>query len=502
MLTKRGCGILLHPTSLPGPGGIGSLGAEARRFIDLLCDMGMSYWQVLPLTPPACGNSPYSAFTAFGGNPLLIDLEQIVATGDLPDISCNDTLPAERVDFDAVARAKMELLYQAGTNFVSRNTETPRTFEFGHFCATTLWLHDFALFMALKRRYNGRSWNLWPKDASHSTPEMRLQLSKELDHEIMVQKYLQWQLSRQWQELRRYANERGIAVIGDIPIFVAYDSADVWSHHELFLLDSKGNPTVVAGVPPDYFSVTGQLWGNPHYDWDVMEQSGYSWWIERFSSMFELFDIVRIDHFRGFEAAWQVSAQEKTAEKGIWVKGPGERLFDTIQAAMGTLPIIAEDLGVITPEVIALRDRYNFPGMKILQFAFGSEPANPDLPHNHVKHGVVYTGTHDNDTSKGWYASLSEKERGVMNNYLGTSGDDSVGDLTRAALASVANTAVIPFQDILKLGSEARMNTPGTPFGNWEWRFSWDMLPQNLAATVRSQLERYDRAKRGEEYAP
>jgi 4-alpha-glucanotransferase len=502
MLNKRGCGILLHPTSLPGPGGIGSLGVNARRFIDLLYDMGMSYWQVLPLTPPACGNSPYSAFTAFGGNPLLIDLEQLVNEGDLPRTSGSGTFSDERVDYHAVVATKMELLYQAGADFLS-HSESPRTSEFGHFCTTTSWLHDFTLFMALKRRYNGHSWNLWPKEASHPTPEMRLQLSKELDHEIMIQKYLQWQFSRQWQELRRYANERGIAVIGDIPIFVAHDSADVWSHHELFLLDSKGNPTVVAGVPPDYFTVTGQLWGNPHYDWDVMEQRGYSWWIERLSSMFELFDIVRIDHFRGFEAAWQVSAKEKTAEKGLWVKGPGERLFDALQTAMGTLPIIAEDLGeVITPEVLALRDRYNFPGMKILQYAFDSVPANPDLPHNHVKHCVVYTGTHDNDTTKGWCTSLSEAGRGVMNAYLGTSGDDCVGDLTRAALASVSNTAIIPFQDILKLGSEARMNIPGIAFGNWEWRFSCDMLPQNLAATVQSQLELYDRAKQGREYAP
>lgn len=492
MLNKRGCGILLHPTSLPGPGGIGSLGADARRFVDLLCDMGMSYWQVLPLTPPACGNSPYSAFTAFGGNPLLINLERLAEEGDLSDVSCNGAFPEARVDYNAVAGTKMELLHQAGENFLS-NEENPRTFEFGHFCNTTPWLHDFALFMSLKRRYNGSSWNLWPDDVSHPSPETRLQLSKELDHEIAIQKYLQWQFLRQWQELRRYANERGIAVIGDIPIFVAYDSADVWSHHEFFLLDSKGNPTVVAGVPPDYFSSTGQLWGNPHYDWDIMEKRGYSWWIERFSSMFGLFDIVRVDHFRGFEAAWHVPAGEETAENGLWIKGPGEHLFDALQAAMGTLPIIAEDLGVITPEVIALRDRYNFPGMKILQFAFGSGPDNLDLPHNHTKHEIVYTGTHDNDTTRGWYNSIPDSERCEMNNYFGSSGDDCVGDLTRAALMSIADTAIMPFQDILKLGSEARMNVPGTPHGNWEWRFSWDMVPQELAASLRSQLERYGR---------
>jgi len=498
MLNKRGCGILLHPTSLPGPGGIGSLGADARRFIDLLCAMGMSYWQVLPLTPPACGNSPYSAFTAFGGNPFLIDLEQIACEGDLSPSSCSSSLPAERVAYDVVARTKMELLYQAGMNFLSRNRETPRALEFGHFCTTTPWLHDFALFMALKRRYNGSSWHLWPGDAAQPTAAMRLQLSQELEHEIALQKYLQWQFSRQWQKLRGYATERGIAVIGDIPIFVAYDSAEVWSHRRHFLLDPEGKATVVAGVPPDYFSATGQLWGNPLYDWDVMEQNGYQLWIDRFSATFALFDIVRIDHFRGFEAAWHIPADGKTAEKGECVKGPGTKLFDALRAAFGELPIIAEDLGVITPEVLALRDRYNFPGMKILQFAFDAELDERDLPHNHVRHGVVYTGTHDNDTTKGWYASRSAAERQEMCEYLGCSGVDGVGALTRAALMSVADTAIIPFQDILKLGSEARMNIPGTPFGNWEWRFSWEMLPENLASSVRRQLERYARTGRGE----
>jgi len=502
MLNKRGCGILLHPTSLPGPVGIGSLGENARRFVDLLHEMGMSYWQVLPLTPPACGNSPYSAFTAFGGNPLLIDLEPIAHAGYLADTSCSGSYPENRVDFGAVADIKMELLHQAGSAFMAQ--EGPlRTLEFRRFCDKTFWLHDFALFMALKHHFHGKSWHQWPEEAAHITPDMHQKYSETLRHEIGVQKYLQWQFSRQWQELRTYANERGITVIGDIPIFVAYDSADVWSHRELFLLDSKDCPTVVAGVPPDYFSSTGQLWGNPLYDWEVMEQNGYSWWIERFRSMFELFGIVRIDHFRGFEASWHVKSNDKTALKGAWIKGPGERLFDAVQTALGVLPIIAEDLGVITPEVIALRDRYNFPGMKILQFAFDCALDDQDLPHNHVRHGVVYTGTHDNDTTKGWYDSRSDAERHEMNAYLGTSGDDSVENLMRAALMSVADTAIIPFQDILKLGSEARMNIPGTLSGNWEWRFSWDMLPRDLGASVRSQLERYERTNNGKYiYAP
>jgi 4-alpha-glucanotransferase len=497
MLNKRGCGVLLHPTSLPGPGGIGSLGADARRFIDLLYDMGMSYWQVLPLTTPACGNSPYSAFTAFGGNPLLIDLERVVQEGDLSASCCNGRYPEDRVDFGAVVATKMELLYQAGSAFLIQK-ETPRSSEFRNFCDTTPWLDDFALFMALKRHFRGNMWNQWPEEAARITPELHQNYSEKFVHEIGVQKYLQWQFSRQWKELRSYANQRGIAVIGDIPIFVAYDSADVWSRRELFLLDSKGNPTVVAGVPPDYFSATGQLWGNPLYDWESMERNGYRWWIDRFTTIFELFDIVRFDHFRGFEAAWHVPANSKTARKGVWVKGPGERLFDALQDALGILPIVAEDLGVITPEVLALRDRHHFPGMKILQFAFDSEIDDRDLPHNHVKNGVVYTGTHDNDTTKGWCTSRSDVELTEMKTYLGTSGVDCVGDLMRAALMSVADTTIIPFQDILKLGSEARMNIPGTPFGNWEWRFSWEMLPRDLAASVRSQVERYGRAWHGE----
>lgn len=493
MLNRRGCGILLHPTSLPGPGGIGTLGADARHFVDLLQEMGMSYWQVLPLNPPACGNSPYSAFTAFGGNPLLIDPERLAEEGDLSSVD-HGTYPADRVDFGRVTVAKPKLLYRAAINFLAQG-KSPRTLEFRRFCETTPWLQDYALFMALKHRYKGAVWNLWPAEISHSTVEMRDHLSAELDHEIAIQKYLQWQFYRQWRELRRYANERGIAIIGDIPIFVAYDSADVWSRRELFLLDAECTPTFVAGVPPDYFSATGQLWGNPLYDWDALEESGYAWWISRFASLFELFDLVRVDHFRGFEAAWHIPVDAKTAESGEWVKCPGDRLFDALHAALGELPILAEDLGVITPDVLALRDRYGFPGMKILQFAFEKEPIN--LPHYHVKNGVVYTGTHDNDTTAGWYASISDAERARMNRYLGASGNDCVDALMRAALMSVANTAIIPLQDVLKLGSEARMNVPGTPFGNWEWRFSWEMLPVALTASLRSQLELYDRMKSG-----
>lgn len=496
MLNTRGCGILLHPTSLPGPGGIGSLGADARRFVDLLQAMGLSYWQMLPLTPPAYGNSPYSAFSAFGSNPLLIDLDRIVAEGDLADTGFVGRYPKDRVDFTAVAGRKIDLLHRAATTFLAEN-EPHRTGEFRQFCETTPWLDDFALFTVLKHHFDDKSWNRWPEEAARFAPERSRKYLQEFAHQIAVEKYLQWQFARQWRELRTYAHERGIAMIGDIPIYVAHDSADVWSHRELFLLDAGGNPTVVAGVPPDYFTTTGQLWGNPHYNWEVLAQDGYRWWIERFKANFALFDIVRVDHFRGFEAAWQVPATAETAEGGRWVEGPGERLFDTLLAELGPLAIIAEDLGVITPEVEALRDRYHFPGMKILQFAFASGPSDPYLPHNHTKNMVVYTGTHDNDTTRGWYDSLAYTECVAMNAYFGTSGDDCVGDLIRAALMSVADTAIIPFQDILKLGNEARMNLPGTTIGNWEWRFSWEMLPNGLAASVRAQVERYGRIQQG-----
>jgi 4-alpha-glucanotransferase len=492
MLKGRSCGVLLHPTSLPGADGIGSLGDDARRFVDLLAAMGMKFWQMLPLTPPACGNSPYSAFSAFAGNPLLIDLQQLAREGDLPVALCGGHFPEERVDYALVSDFKMGVLHQAAETFLSA-ARTNRTDEFWHYCDTTPWLHDFALFMALKQHYKGKAWHKWPKDVALLTPERYEKASVELGPEIGVQKYLQWQFFRQWRSLRQYAANQGVSFIGDIPIFVAYDSADVWRNLGLFLLDNQGKPTFVAGVPPDYFSKTGQLWGNPLYDWDVLERSGYGWWIERFRQSFLLFDCIRIDHFRGFEAAWQVPASERTAVRGGWVKGPGERLFDAVRSELGELPIIAEDLGVITPEVEAMRDNCGFPGMKILQFAFDSGPGNPYLPHNHVKNCVVYSGTHDNDTILGWYSGLSIKQQQGILSYLGCAGRDIVTDIIRTALMSVAGTVILPFQDLLGLPGEARMNVPGTAFGNWEWRFSWGMVSRSLGGDLGAMLERYGR---------
>ncbi|HEY3307332.1 MAG TPA: 4-alpha-glucanotransferase [Desulfuromonadaceae bacterium] len=493
MLNKRHCGILLHPTSLPGAEGIGTLGDDAWRFVNFLGGSGISIWQVLPLTPPAAGNSPYSAFSAFAGNPLLIDLEHLVREGDLPvGFTPETAIDEENIDFGRLLDSKLKILHKAATTFLEA-PKTVRMQEFWHFCDTTEWLHDYALFMALKRRYKGKIWQHWPADIALITPEMYEKASLELGPEIGAQKYMQWQFHRQWQNLKKHAAGHGITIIGDLPIFVAYDSADVWRNRELFLLDTKGNPTVMAGVPPDYFSETGQLWGNPLYDWKNMEISGYAWWIKRFKQMFELFDCVRVDHFRGFEAAWQVPAGERTAVKGTWVKGPGELFFDAVSAALGTLPIIAEDLGVITPEVEALRDHCGYPGMKILQFAFDSGPSNPYLPHNFEKNYVVYTGTHDNDTTLGWYHSLNPAARKQVLDYLASDGQDIVGDLIRVALMSVANTVILPLQDLLRLPSEARMNTPGTATGNWGWRFSWSMISRNFNINMAEKVELYGR---------
>lgn len=490
----RSCGVLLHPTSLPGPGGIGTLGEHARHFIDLLAGMGMSWWQVLPLNPSACGNSPYSAFSAFAGNPLLIDLDTLAHEGDLPRQVYADTTAEDRVDFAPLIPSRIKALHSAAAAFFASG-RSARMEEFWHFCDTTPWLHDYALFMALKQHYKGKSWHQWPTSAALPGPEMFEKASAEMGPEIGAQKYMQWQFSRQWGHLRAYAAAQGIAVIGDIPIFVAYDSADVWTNRDIFLLDGHGRPTVMAGVPPDYFSETGQLWGNPLYDWGTLAQRGYDWWVERFRYLLSQFDCIRVDHFRGFESAWHVPAGHRTAAKGVWVAGPGRHLFDALISALGPLPIIAEDLGVITHEVEALRDSYGFPGMKILQFAFGSGPANAYLPHNHIRHSVVYTGTHDNDTTAGWYAGLSQKERGEVCDYLGSPGRDPAGDLTRAALMSVADTVVIPFQDMLGLPATARMNVPGRADGNWEWRFTWDMIDKNMTERFRRKLELFGRCR-------
>ncbi|WP_243372333.1 4-alpha-glucanotransferase [Geotalea sp. SG265] len=492
MYRTRKSGILLHPSSFPGPGGIGAFGAEAYAFVDFLHHAGQTLWQILPLGPTAYGNSPYSCYSAFAGNPLLISLETLADDGDVGPGDLKIDLPSGRVDYGLVQPYKTALLRKAAGNFFAA-ADRQRMEEFWHFCDTTFWLHDYALFMALKEHFPGKSWCDWPEDIALRRSESMAAYSEKLGSAIGEQKYMQWQFSRQWQRLKGYANSKGIEVIGDMPIFVAFDSTDVWANPHLFHLDEKGRPTVVAGVPPDYFSKTGQLWGNPLYNWQRIADEDFSWWVARVRNDLSLYDRVRIDHFRGFEAYWEVPAGEKTAMNGRWVPGPGEAIFNALKSQLGNVALIAEDLGVITPEVEALRDKFGFPGMKILQFAFGSGPANPYLPHNHVQNCVVYTGTHDNDTTAGWFATLKEKGKQDILAYLNIGADNISWDFVRATLASVAVLAVFPLQDVLGLGSDARMNIPGVAGGNWSWRLSSDMLNDAVAKRLKALTELYGR---------
>lgn len=494
MARQRKSGILLHPTSLPGSGGIGSFGQEARHFVEFLHKSGQTLWQILPLGPTAYGNSPYSCYSAFAGNPLLINLEALVDDGDLlpQDLATEPETVSDRVDYGATELYKSGLFKKAAARFFAE-AHQKRKEEFWHFCDTTFWLHDYALFIALKEKFKGVSWRDWPDPVATREPEALAEWSEKLGAAIGEQKYLQWQFSRQWKKLKNYANVLGICIVGDLPIFVAYDSADVWANPQLFHLDEKGAPIVVAGVPPDYFSKTGQLWGNPLYNWERIAEDGYGWWIARLRNDLSQYDMVRIDHFRGFEAFWEVPVWEKTAINGRWVKGPGEAFFNALRAALGRLPIIAEDLGVITPEVEALRDQYDFPGMKILQFAFGSGPDNPYLPHNHVKSCVVYTGTHDNDTTAGWFDSMKPKEQKGVLSYFDREREEIVWQMVKCALASVADYAIIPMQDLLELPTSGRMNVPGVAGGNWSWRASTDAFSGKIAAKLAHATSLYGR---------
>lgn len=492
MISGRCSGILLHPTSLPGPEGIGTLGKEARSFIDFLAAAGQSLWQILPLGPPGSGNSPYSCFSAFAGNALLIDLETLVEEGDLLRGELVPTFPGGRVDFASVIKYKLPLLHRAAERFFSAG-ESPRLHEFWRFCDSTFWLHDYALFMAAKGYFRGDQWNHWPQRLKRRDPDACDEYGKLLGSEIGAQKYMQWQFFRQWYRVRNYANSRGVRIIGDAPIFVALDSADVWCNQHLFRLDVAGNPTVVAGVPPDYFSKTGQRWGNPLYDWGRVAEDGYGWWVARVRNDLALYDIVRIDHFRGFEAYWEIPAHERTAVKGRWVKGPGSGLFHALRQQIGTLPIIAEDLGIITCEVETLRDGFGLPGMKILQFAFDGGPGNAYLPHNHIHNSVAYTGTHDNDTTRGWYDSLDREKQRQVCEYLRSTPEEIVSVFIRTLLGSVAGYAVMPLQDLLQLDGSARMNIPGVADGNWGWRFDWEGLTSGIVEELRSLTTMYNR---------
>ncbi len=497
---ERSFGILLHPTSLPGPWGIGKIGREARAFVDWLAQAGARWWQVLPLGPTGYGDSPYQSFSAFAGNPYLIDPEWIFARGWL-EREDPPAFPQERVDYGWVYSWTWPFLRRAYQGFEARAGAADRRAwnEFRE--AEASWLEDYALFMAFKERFGGQPWSLWPAEVRSRQPAALRAAQQQLAGAVRFHAWTQWAFFRLWGELRAYAAARGIRIIGDIPIFVAYDSADVWAHPEYFYLDAQGRPTVVAGVPPDYFSPTGQRWGNPLYRWDALEAEGFQWWIDRIRHALKTCDLLRIDHFRGFQAYWEIPAEEPTAVHGRWVEAPGDKLFTAVGQALGQAPILAEDLGVITPEVEALRDKFGFPGMKVLQFAFGGRGDNPHLPHNYPadRPVVVYTGTHDNDTALGWYHTASDLERGFLRGYLACHGievaeaADVPWALIDLAFRSRAVLAMVPLQDVLGLGSEGRMNTPARPAGNWAWRYRVGELTEELARRLREQAAKTGR---------
>jgi 4-alpha-glucanotransferase len=497
----RASGILLHPTSLPGKYGIGDFGGEARRFVDFLSDAKQTYWQILPLGPTGYGDSPYQCFSAFAGNTNLISPQKIVEDGFLTEreIKPKKKFPAGRVDYGAVVEYKNGLLKKAFERF--RQTDDRAIADaFHRFCDENwFWLEDYALFRALKLERNHVSWQEFEEPLKLRRPEALAEARETLDEEIFAQKYYQFTFFKQWRELKNYANGKNIKIVGDVPIFVALDSSDVWCNPTQFKLNEDGSAKVVAGVPPDYFSKTGQLWGNPIYDWENMRADGFEWWKARVAAMLQTVDIVRVDHFRGFAAAWEVPGGDATAVNGKWVDVPGEELFYALKNAFGELPFWAEDLGVITDDVKKLRDEFNFPGMKILQYAFGGDASNHDLPHNYIKNCVAYTGTHDNETTVGWFEVRMENEsqmrrdRDFCLKYLNTDGEEIHWDFIRAIWASVADTAIAPMQDVLGLGNEARMNLPASKSGNWYWRCKDVDFSVELARKLSELSEIYGR---------
>ena len=502
---SRSSGILLHPTSLPGRYGIGELGPEAHAFVDFLRESGQRIWQVLPLGPTGYGDSPYQCFSAFAGNPLLISIDRLVERGylTLADAAAPPPFPTQQVNYGAVIDWKLPLLRKA---FEAFRGATADQAEFEAFCDRHAhWLDDYALFMALKQAHDLVIWLEWERELALREPAALASARDRLRDDIEYHKFLQFEFERQWCDLKAHCTRDDIRIMGDLPIYVALDSADVWVRRELFELNDDGHPRVVAGVPPDYFSATGQLWGNPIYRWEEHAKTGYVWWAARFRRALELLDMIRLDHFRGFEAYYEIPAGELTAVNGSWVKGPGAAFFEAITAALGELPIVAENLGVITPEVEALRKQFFFPGMAILQFAFGNDPQAPDFkPHNYGHRLVAYTGTHDNDTVVGWWNSKAgagsirtaadvEKEMTYARHYLNTDGNDINWVMIRTLMASVANTVLFPLQDVLGIGSEGRMNLPGSSSGNWRWRFQQGSLTPEISARLKEWADTYER---------
>ena len=492
----RASGILFHPTSLPGPG-TGDLGEQAFRFIDWLADAEQSLWQLLPLVAVNEGGSPYNALSAFAGNPLLLSPAELHLHGLLPEeAAAAPDLDDDDQDFTAVM-AWTDGVVRAAAALLRDDAELREDFA-AYRAEEAAWLDDYALFRALRDAHGGACWAEWPVPLRDRHPNALEEARHRLVAEVERHAYAQYLFDVQWAAVRRHAHRRGIRIVGDVPIFVAHDSADVWAHPELFSLDESGRPTVVSGVPPDYFSATGQRWGNPLYRWDVLAQTGYRWWIDRFRRTLQMVDVVRIDHFRGFESYWEVPAHEDTAMKGRWMPGPGRALFDAVRAELRGLPVIAEDLGLITDEVEKLRDDLSLPGMRVLQFAFGGEdPDNPHLPRNYVHNAVAYTGTHDNDTALGWYADASGDARRQVHEVAGGDGHEMHWRMVEAVLRSEAGWAVIPLQDVLGLGGQARMNTPGVPEGNWAWRLRDGALTPELAARLAGLVRAAGRAPEG-----
>lgn len=498
-MSQRSSGILLHVTSLPSPFGIGGMGPAAYEFVDMLSEMGQSVWQILPLSPPREGHfSPYLSPSAFAGNPLLIDPEPLLRDGlisqaeivNLPD------LPKNRVDFDRAAPLKRRLLETAYRSF---RTLSDRS-DYERFCfENSHWLDDFALFMALQSRYDNRVWHEWPPELRDRRPEALAGARETLKDAIFREKFFQYLFHQQWLALKKYCNGRGVKIFGDIPIYVDYNSADVWTHPELFKLDDRKLPTSVSGVPPDYFSKTGQLWGHPIYRWDALKATDYQWWIDRIAHNLELCDLVRIDHFRGFVGYWEVPAGESTAINGKWTEGPSRELFRTVLDRLPDLPIVAEDLGLITEDVSQVMSELDLPGMKVLLFAFGDDTAtNPYLPHNLVRNCIAYTGTHDNNTARGWFEhEASEEEKCRLFDYLGreVSASEIHWTLIRLLMMSVADTVILPMQDVLGLGAEDRMNTPSVSHGNWRWRLDPELVTPAIKEKLLSMTKTYGRAQ-------
>jgi len=491
---NRSAGVLLHPTCLPSPHGIGDLGHSAHAYLDWLGSVGASWWQILPLNPPGPGNSPYSAISTFAGNPLLISPELLVDDGllDEADLADGPSLPDEWVDYEHVVPRKRELLERAFARFSSQPGALTGELSFRE--ANRTWLDDFALFAALKDAHAGAPWYDWPEPLARREPEALAAWREDHAEAVELEVFTQLLFSRQWALLRRRAVDLGIRILGDVPIFVALDSAEVWAHPELFLMDDEGRPTVVAGVPPDYFSKTGQLWGNPLYDWQRMADDGFRWWLDRLGHTLAQVDVVRLDHFRGFAAHWEVPADAEVATHGRWVAGPGRAFFDAVRERLDRLPFIAEDLGEITDDVVALRDELGLPGMAVLHFAFSPEPRSSFIPYAHTRNLVVYTGTHDNNTTLGWFLEdATDGERELVRRYVGGDCSDVAWDLIRLAMESVAELAIVPHQDLASLGSDCRMNTPAVADGNWTFRITPWMLGDGIRDRLTELVDTYGR---------